>query len=529
MTIFLSPIKTRTFQNASRTKNFFSVQKTISIPKNHCLYSKFSIFSTSNPKSFLHKNKNSNFLNVFENISCIKIQNFEISRGISTSSLSAFPPSAEFSKFQPHANSARYLPIPTFPLQRPVSSPEIASEIISSQETEEVQRVNEIKNAKLIFNQSWKNVEDAYGRENLFLPREIIWLMGAPGSGKGTHTNSLLKTRGITNPAISMSKLLTSPECQELINKGQMISDGKVLESLFRALLNCDPTVGCLVDGFPRTEIQVECLKLLYDKMHELRREFWETPLREKFPRPTFRICVLYVDEDVSVERQLMRGKQIKDHNAMVRRTHQGELIEERVTDYDEMLIRARYKIFKEHFGALMKLGKIFPFHLINAVGTIEEVMQVIIKEFEYQSSLELDHKTYDAIAHIPLATKISIHARQDLISRLEHYQETDPESFSKAIEFVDENVIPLVQRHAISGQTLVRTNSQDLENQHLVDMIMDVLSERGYHVMFDDRVRQTPVRINPDTWEIILEKRHNYMFSVRFPKHIIQPLEQKF
>jgi adenylate kinase len=37
--------------------------------------------------------------------------------------------------------------------------------------------------------------------------------------------------------------------------------------------------------------------------------------------------------------------------------------------------------------------------------------------------------------------------------------------------------------------------------------MIMDVLSERGYHVMFDDRVRETPVRINPDTWEIILEK----------------------
>ena len=63
-----------------------------------------------------------------------------------------------------------------------------------------------------------------------------------------------------------------------------MLGDGKVLECLFRALLDCDPTVGCLVDGFPRTEIQVECLKLLYDKMHELRREFYDTPLREKFP-----------------------------------------------------------------------------------------------------------------------------------------------------------------------------------------------------------------------------------------------------
>jgi len=229
------------------------------------------------------------------------------------------------------------------------------------------------------------------------------------------------------------------------------------------------------------------------------------------------------------VERQLMRGKQIREHNAMVRQTGQDELVEERVTDYDEMLIRSRYKIFKEHFGALMKLAKIFPFHLINAVGTIEEVMQVILKEFEYQSSLELDHDTYDAIAHIPLATKISVHARQDLISRLEHYQDTEPELFLKAIRFVDSCVIPMVQRHAISGHALVRTASQDLENQHLVDMIMDVLSERGYHVMFDDRVQEIPARINPDTWEIILERRHDYMFSIRFPKHIIQPLEQKF
>lgn len=48
---------------------------------------------------------------------------------------------------------------------------------------------------------------------------------------------------------------------------------------------------------------------------------------------------------------------------------------------------------------------------------------------------------------------------------------------------------------------------SQELGNQHLVDMIMDVLSERGYHVMFDVRVQEIPARINPETWEIILEK----------------------
>lgn len=39
--------------------------------------------------------------------------------------------------------------------------------------------------------------------------------------------------------------------------------------------------------------------------------------------------------------------------------------------------------------------------------------MEIILREFEYQSSLELDSDTYDAISHIPLATQIGIHARQ--------------------------------------------------------------------------------------------------------------------
>jgi hypothetical protein len=44
-----------------------------------------------------------------------------------------------------------------------------------------IPRAVEIKDAKLIFNQAWKNIEDHYGRENIHLPREFIFLMGAPG------------------------------------------------------------------------------------------------------------------------------------------------------------------------------------------------------------------------------------------------------------------------------------------------------------------------------------------------------------
>ncbi|CAO3684535.1 unnamed protein product [Umbelopsis vinacea] len=392
----------------------------------------------------------------------------------------------------------------------------------------------EIKDTKLIFNQAWKNIEDHYGRENLHLPREFIFLMGAPGSGKGTHTPSILRARGITNPPISISNLLDTPECKDLINRGQMISDRTVMEMLFHALLDCDPTVGVLVDGFPRTEIQVEALRLFYDKMIELRRQFWSTDRRDQFPRPVFRICVLYVDEDISVQRQLARGQMIREHNAQVRRSGQGVLWEERVTDFDETLIRSRYAIFKAHYGALLKLSKIFPFHLINAVGNINEVMQIILKEFEYQSSLELESDTYDAISHIPLANKIGVHARQamalqELISRLEHYQMQEPQLLQKAIKWIDRAVVPQVTRHAISGAAMIRTEDPALSNGHFVDMVMDVLSERGYHISFESRTTHIPCKMDMKTGDISLEHREIYVLNVHFPKHYIQPLEQKF
>ncbi|KAF8964454.1 hypothetical protein BGZ46_000783 [Entomortierella lignicola] len=384
-----------------------------------------------------------------------------------------------------------------------VAQEENINEAIAKEKHEN--RITEIKDAKLIFNQAFKNVQDSVGRENMRFPKEIIWLMGAPGSGKGTHTPAILHSRGITNPPISMSSLLDTPECKELINKGLMISDGKVVENLLYALLDCEPEVGVLVDGFPRSEAQVECLKLFHERMHELRKEFKHTPLKDFFPRPTFRICVLYVDEEISVNRQLTRGRLIKEHNAQVLRSGKGEIKEERVTDYDELV------------------------DLINAVGDIDSVMRIILKEFEYQSSLELEHDTYEAISHIPLATKIGIHARQDLIRRLEHYCETEPEIFAKAVRFIDQEVSPMIARHAISGQALVRSHNPILADPKISEVVISILSERGYAVTMDDRIHETPKRVDPVTWEIILERTHVYALNVRFPQHHIQPLEQKF
>lgn len=378
--------------------------------------------------------------------------------------------------------------------------------------------------AKLIFSQVWTSLEKELGRrENMRFPQEIIWLMGAPGSGKGTNTPAILKARGITNEPIVMSRLLQQPDTRKLIDRGEMVGDKLIMQLLLRALMRADPNVGVLVDGFPRTEVQVECLKLLYDKFVEMQTQFSKTPLRDKFRRPIFRITVLYVDETESLKRQITRGKRVRHHNQHVIKTQQGELLVERVTDLDETLIKARYKIFTQHYGALMRLKKLFPFHLINSLGQMDEVMRNIWREFEYQSSLELDQRTYDTIQVVPIASKIGVHARQNLVRRLEGYQSHNSTEFNAAIQMIMQRFVPEIERHAISGSSVVRVNSADLSSLMCVDIIMDILSERGYTVSVDSVTQCTPVRVNRETWQIENAEKTVYQFEVCAPSHQIR------
>ena len=132
----------------------------------------------------------------------------------------------------------------------------------------------EVKDARIIFNPSWEDLEEEVGRENLRFPKEIILLGGAPGAGKGTQTQFINETRGLTCPPIVISDLLTTPEMEKLKAQGVMVGDKEVVGLLLRKLLEPTYRDGVVLDGFPRTPVQVECLKLLVDKINELHDQF---------------------------------------------------------------------------------------------------------------------------------------------------------------------------------------------------------------------------------------------------------------
>jgi len=376
----------------------------------------------------------------------------------------------------------------------------------------------EIKDAQLIFESVWQDIEADFGRQNLRFPKEIILLGGAPGAGKGTNTAFITKTRGLTCEPIVISALLDSPDAKALKDAGNMVGDREVVGLLLRQLLRQEYQDGVILDGFPRTNVQVECLKLLVDKMHALRREFYSTPLSIHFRQPTIHIMVLFVDEKESIARQLKRGRETQAHNEEVARTGIGQLTEDRPTDHDEGLARRRYRVFKEQtWEALQSLKEIFHYHFIDAQGPLAEVEQNILKELDYQSTLELDPRTVDRLRGVPVASAIIVHARQEMVKRLDSYELEHAEQFARVVTFIEKKMIPIVLRHAISGVAHINTEDIVLEDPLSLAMLIDVFSERGYHANVDLHRIEVPEKFDLATGQIQCRTKKVFRIQIRF------------
>ena len=253
----------------------------------------------------------------------------------------------------------------------------------------------------------------------------------------------------------------------------------------------------------------MECVKQLYTKLVELRTQFVGTPQADAFKKPHFHIVVLFGDGTESVRRQVYRGEQAKAHNEEVIESGVGEVVELRATDLDREAAISRYRTFKEKtYDALKDLREIFFYHFINAHGSIETVRARIDEELSYQASLELDEATYDQLAPIRVASSLSLHARQELVNRLDAYVEKQGALFAQVVDIVKHDFMPIVERHAISGIAVVNSENPVFHNPEALAMLIDIFSERGFHALVDLQRRDSGCN-RRDTFKISPVKTH--------------------
>ena len=185
---------------------------------------------------------------------------------------------------------------------------------------------------------------------------------------------------------------------------------------------------------------------------------------------------------------------------------------------------RKRYQVFKETtFDALRSLRDIFHFRFIDAGQPLEEVQKEIGEEFSYQSSLELSHETFDQVRAITPAKQMVLYARQELVKRLEVYNEDYSELFHRVIAKINSKFMPIITRYAITGQTIVNSEDTLFRDPLALAILIDVFSERGYRALVDVNRIDVPKRFDPETHEIICEQKRVYRFQVMFAASAIR------
>lgn len=264
----------------------------------------------------------------------------------------------------------------------------------------------------------------------------------------------------------------------------------------------------------------MDFLKLLHEKLQELHLQYADTVLAARFPRPSFKVVVLYVDEETSVQRQLQRAAVAHAHNRRIMDAGAGphRLREARATDVSLDKVRKRYQIFRQHYSAILRLKQFFPFHLIDAMGSLADTQEQIAQEVRYQSSLDLSEETYSAIRHLPQAKDLQRTARQQLVGRLENYCQKQRPLFGQVLAMIDSQVVPLLKQGGLPGQAEWCTEEPLLTAHPVcVDMVMDVLSDRGFQVSYVRDAQVVPTHFDVKTGKITTEKVSLHRFRVSF------------
>ncbi len=184
-----------------------------------------------------------------------------------------------------------------------------------------------------------------------------IVIFGAPGSGKGTQSELLIKEYGLFH--ISTGDVLRQQIAQgtelgkvadEYISNGKLIPDELMINILDNVLdANPQTAKGVIFDGFPRTINQAEALdKLLQKRNAELSI-----------------VLGLEVEEDELIARLINRGK------TSGRSDDNLETIRKRLDVY-----HSQTNPLKEHY---IKKGKYSPIHGMGDVNQIfEEIKKAV-------------------------------------------------------------------------------------------------------------------------------------------------------
>ncbi len=199
--------------------------------------------------------------------------------------------------------------------------------------------------------------------------------MGVQGAGKGTQSKRLTEQLGI--PHLATGDLLRDHvdrgtelgrQAQEYMDKGELVPDEIVIDMTMERLSRPDAAEGYILDGFPRSGVQLAALE---------------------YRRPAEHAVLLELDDETAVQRLTERevcprcgiiyGKNREPREEGVCDECGGPLVK-RSDDSDRQAVKKRIQRYHEEIDVMVRYYEWRSvLHRISAEGEVEEIFQDIL------------------------------------------------------------------------------------------------------------------------------------------------------
>ncbi len=206
--------------------------------------------------------------------------------------------------------------------------------------------------------------------------------MGAPGSGKGTQAQRLVRRFGI--PQISTGDLLRSAvargtdygrRAKAAMDSGQLVVDEIVLGIIRERLAERDAARGFILDGFPRNIAQAQALQLMLAEINAaldavvLFEVNYDVIIRRISGRRSCPQCARVFNTPSAVGGEAPRCDQCADHPRLIQRP-----------DDEEGTVRRRLEVYERETRPLAQFyEKQGLLHTIDADAPVEDVASRLI------------------------------------------------------------------------------------------------------------------------------------------------------
>jgi hypothetical protein len=133
--------------------------------------------------------------------------------------------------------------------------------------------------------------------------------------------------------------------------------------------------------------------------------------------------------------------------------------------------------------------------------------------------------------------------ARSNLVERLDRYSTEQPDLFNRVSVKIKEKFLPKIRQGTISGTAiciyfkffnhffpqififlLVRSHNPIFQEENAIQMVLDILSDRGFYAVSDTYHTQIPYKVDKEG-NIVTKENILYSFKVQFPKSSIREI----